>query len=96
MGLTNLSTIYVDSDLLIFPLCVRKWEQGDVFQPFGMKGNKKLSKFFKDEKLSLTAKEALWILTSDQKIVWVIGYRADDRFKVSKKTKSILKIKISE
>ena len=96
MGLTNLSTIYVDSEYLTFPLCVRKWQQGDVFQPFGMKGNKKLSKFFKDEKLSLAAKEALWILTSDDKIVWVIGYRADDRFKVSEKTKSILKIKISE
>lgn len=96
MGLTDVSTIYVDSELVTFPLCVRKWQKGDVFQPFGMKGNKKLSKFFKDEKLSLAAKEALWILTSNNSIVWVIGYRADDRFKVTDKTENILKIKISK
>ena len=94
IGFTDTSTIYVDSDLVSFPLYVRKWRKGDVFQPFGMKGNKKLSKFFKDEKLSLADKEAIWLLTSNQQIVWVIKHRADDRFKVTKNTKSILKFTI--
>lgn len=60
-----------------------------------MKGKKKLSKYFKDEKLSLTDKENTLLLCSDDKIVWVIGRRADDRFKVTKKTKHILNIRIN-
>ncbi|GHC57276.1 tRNA lysidine(34) synthetase TilS [Ulvibacter litoralis] len=86
------TTIYVDADKLEYPLLLRKWCEGDVFQPFGMEGKKKLSKFFKDEKLSLVAKEKVWVLCSANKIVWVIGYRQDDRFKVDTNTKEIFKI----
>jgi len=57
-----------------------------------MNGKKKLSKFFKDEKLSLLAKEKVWVLCSNDKIVWVIGLRSDDRFKVTSNTRDILKI----
>ncbi|HBR53110.1 MAG TPA: tRNA(Ile)-lysidine synthetase, partial [Flavobacteriaceae bacterium] len=60
--------------------------------PFGMKGKKKLSKFFKDEKLSLVAKQKVWLLCSNNKIVWVIGYRADERFRITKSTTQLLKI----
>ena len=92
MGYADKNTIYVDKEKIHFPLKLRKWREGDVFQPFGMKGKKKLSKFFKDEKLSLVAKEQIWILESDNRIVWIIGHRPDERFKVSPTTRKILKI----
>mgnify|MGYP006395387625 CR=1 FL=1 len=92
VGYHDPSTIYVDKALLHYPLEIRKWREGDRFQPFGMQGNKKISKFLKDEKLSLAAKENIWLLCSDQQIVWVVGHRADDRFKVTAATQEILKI----
>ncbi len=92
IGETEKNLIYVDYTKLNFPLKLRKWEDGDSFQPFGMKGKKKLSKFFKDEKIPLNEKEKIWLLLNGEKIVWVIGYRMDDRFKVTENTKRILKI----
>ena len=92
MGYVDSKVVYVDQALLEYPLELRKWQKGDVFHPFGMKGKKKLSKFFKDEKLSLATKETVWVLLSGGIVVWVIGYRPDDRFKVTSKTKNILKI----
>ena len=86
------NTAYIDTDKLVFPLKLRKCLKGDYFFPFGMKGKKKLSKFFKDEKLSLVAKEKIWLLTSEEKIVWIIGMRTDNRFKVQNQSKNILKI----
>ena len=85
------NSIFVDENILDFPLTIRKKQKGDLFFPFGMKGSKKLSKFFKDEKFSQFDKEAAWILCSNDKIVWVISHRMDDRFKVTSNTKSILK-----
>jgi len=84
--------VFIDSEKLEYPLILRKWENGDVFQPFGMKGKKKLSKFFKDEKLSLIAKENVWLLCSGQNIIWIVGMRQDENFKVTGQTKNILKI----
>ncbi|MCB0467757.1 MAG: tRNA lysidine(34) synthetase TilS, partial [Aequorivita sp.] len=78
IGETEKNLIYVASEKLNFPLKLRKWKNGDSFQPFGMKGKKKLSKFFKDEKISLNEKEKIWLLLSEEKIVWVIGHRMDD------------------
>ena len=86
--------IQIDKDLLKFPLIVRKWQKGDYFYPIGMTGKKKLSKYFKDEKLSLIQKENIWLLLSDTKIVWVIGMRQDNRFKVTKTTKNSTEISI--
>lgn len=89
------NTIYVNNELIKFPLFVRKWQEGDYFYPFGMNGQKKkLSKFFKDEKLSLPEKGNAWILTTGGQIIWVIGLRADDRFKVTENTTQILKIEV--
>ncbi len=90
---TNNSIIYVDKKTLKYPLVLRKWHQGDVFYPIGMGGKKKkLSKYYKDEKMSLLDKENTWLLCSNNEIVWVVGKRADHRFKVSKSTTKILKI----
>jgi len=89
------TTIFVDEDKLWYPLVIRKWREGDFFQPFGMEGkSKKLSKFFKDEKLSLIEKEKTWLLCSDNEIVWIIGIRQDHRFRIKNTTKNILKIQL--
>lgn len=88
-------TIFVDAEKIQFPLILRKWNEGDVFQPFGMHGkSKKVSKLFKDEKLSLIEKEKTWILLSDNQIVWVVGIRQDERFKIKNTTNKILKIEL--
>ncbi|WP_348797124.1 tRNA lysidine(34) synthetase TilS [Flavobacterium adhaerens] len=89
--------IFVDADLLVYPLIIRKWKEADVFMPFGMEGkSKKVSKLFKDEKMSLIEKENAWILCSNNQIVWIIGLRADHRFKIDNNTKNILKIEFLE
>lgn len=85
-------SIFVDKDKIGTTLTVRKKIEGDYFYPAGMLGKKKVSKYFKDQKLSLIDKEKTLILCSHDKIVWVVSHRLDDRFKVSKETKHILKI----
>jgi tRNA(Ile)-lysidine synthase len=84
----------LDFDQLEFPLLMRRWQQGDYFQPLGMIGFKKLSDFFIDEKLPLHEKENTWLLCSGQKIVWIVGHRIDNRFKITPATRQILKIEI--
>ncbi|WP_339893670.1 tRNA lysidine(34) synthetase TilS [uncultured Algibacter sp.] len=86
--------IFADKDALNFPLTIRKYKAGDVFHPLGMTGKKKVSKYFKDEKLSLLDKENTWLLCSGDDIVWVINRRADNRFRVTENTKRILKIEL--
>lgn len=88
------NVIFVDKNELKFPLTIRKYREGDFFYPLGMTGKKKVSKYFKDEKLSLLEKENTWLLCSGKDIVWVINRRADSRFRVTKDTKQILQIKL--
>lgn len=85
-------SIYLDKSSLEYPLTLRKWEDGDFFHPLGMSGKKKISKYLKDEKLSILDKEQVWVLCSKNNIVWVVNRRADNRFKVTESTKNILKI----
>tara|TARA_Y100000385_G_scaffold29603_2_gene27842 strand:+ start:9667 stop:10974 length:1308 start_codon:yes stop_codon:yes gene_type:complete len=76
-----------DLDRIKFPIQIRRWKEGDYFHPIGMNGKKKLSDFFIDEKLSRFEKEKCCIMCSDEKIMWIIGHRMDDRFKITNKTK---------
>jgi tRNA(Ile)-lysidine synthase len=94
LSISDAKTIFVDSKLVKFPLLLRKWKEGDYFYPIGMNGKKKVSKFFKDEKFSLPKKEATWLLCSENKIIWIVGERMDDRFKITEHTQTILKIEL--
>lgn len=84
----------LDADVLKFPLTVRAWQEGDWFMPIGMKGKKKLSDFLIDQKVPLNLKDNVQVLVSaDGKIAWVIGFRPDDRFKVTEETERVLVVK---
>ena len=89
-------SLMLDKSKLKFPLILRKWKQSDYFYPNGLKGSKKLSKYFKDEKYSLLEKEAQWLLCSGDDIVWVVGERADQRFLANADTKDKLLIRYDD
>jgi tRNA(Ile)-lysidine synthase len=91
---SNSNSIFVDEEKLLFPLVLRRWQEGDFFYPAGMLGKKKVSKYFKDEKLSLIEKSNQWLLCSDNQIIWIFGMRQDERFKANSNTTKILKITI--
>ncbi len=83
----------LDMDLLSFPLSLRRWKRGDSFIPLGMKGRKKLSDFFTDLKFSRFEKEQVWLLCSGGDIVWIVGMRPDERYKITVKTRRALAVK---
>lgn len=84
--------LYLDEEKIKYPLELRRWRAGDWFIPFGMKGRKKLSDYFTDHKFTLKDKAEAWILTSGEDIVWLVGERNDDRFKITDRTKKIVAI----
>ena len=81
---------YFDYDKLTFPLYLRRWKEGDWFVPFGMRGRKKLSDYFSDHKYSRIDKERAWLLCSGDSVIWLVGERTDDRFKIGKSTRRAL------
>lgn len=89
------SKAFFDSEKLIYPLTIRAWHQGDVFKPFGMHGKKKLSDYFISEKIPSTQKSKIPIVVNGNgDILWVAGYRADDRYKVTATTKKVVTLEI--
>jgi len=87
---------YLNQAQLQFPLIIRPWKKGDYFYPFGMKRKKKkLSDFLVNQKISMLQKEKTFVLISGEHIVWVIGMRIDDRFRVEANQENILHLKFS-
>jgi tRNA(Ile)-lysidine synthase len=89
----NKDTIYISKAHLEFPLYVRKWKNGDYFYPLGMQGKKKISKYFKDEKISLLEKQNKWLLCdANNSIIWVVGMRKDNRYQTATTASTYFKI----
>ena len=84
--------VWFDAEKIKMPLTLRAWQKGDSFKPFGMKGTKLVSDLLIDEKLSLFEKERVFVLISGEKIIWVVGVRPSDHFKVTDDTKEVLEI----
>ena len=89
------SVAALDYDKLEFPLTLRKWRNGDSFQPLGMQGKKKLSDFFIDKKYSVFEKQNTWIVCTNDKIVWVVGARIDERFKLVENSQKVYLVQLN-
>ncbi len=97
--ISNPNVAYFDWNLITFPLMIRTWEEGDSFQPYGMKGKKKLSDYFIDLKLNLNQKQQVHILceaNNPQNILWIIGFRTDNRYKVTPNTQKMLRLSLNQ
>jgi tRNA(Ile)-lysidine synthase len=88
--------VLFDIDRLIFPLAVRPRKEGDFFYPLGFGKKKKLQDFFVDEKVPRDERDAIPLIVSGENIIWVVGYRGDERFKVTDKTEKILKLEVKK
>lgn len=84
----------LDADKLNGELTIRKWQSGDLFIPFGMNGTKRVSDYLTDRKFSISQKERQWVLCCESQIVWLIGERTDNRFRVDETTKRVLIVKL--
>jgi tRNA(Ile)-lysidine synthetase, C-terminal domain len=90
----NKKTACFDADKIDNPLTLRKWKAGDKFVPFGMKGKKNVSDYLTDAKFSILEKENMYVLCSGEQIVWLVGERTDNRFRIDKDTKNILLLRL--
>ncbi len=83
---------YFDLEKVKFPLKLRRWKKSDWFVPFGMNGKKKLSNYFTDNKFNIHQKDETWLLCSGEDIIWIVGERSDNRFRVNELTKKVFKL----
>lgn len=91
--LTTRLTAFFDAEKIAFPLILRHWKAGDFFYPLNMDGKKqKLKNYFINEKINRFEKEEIWLLESAGQIIWLIGQRMDDRFKLTEQTNSFCSI----
>ena len=90
----NNAIFFADFDKIMFPITLRTWQEGDWFIPLGMKGKKKISDFLIDKKTPLNLKKNIFLLTSQDAILWVVKHRTDDRFKFTNSTQKVLKVEI--
>jgi tRNA(Ile)-lysidine synthase len=86
--------LWVDAAKLKYPLSIRPWQEGDWFIPLGMKGKKKISDFLVDKKVPLPLKKTTFLLCSGDAVVWIIGQRTDERFKVTEETREVVRIEM--
>ncbi len=86
------NTILLDYSKLRFPLQIRHWEKGDKMHPLGMSGSKKISDLFTEHKIPVRNKKRIPIIVSGDEIVWVVGIRSSNKFKIKANTKKILRI----
>jgi tRNA(Ile)-lysidine synthase len=92
---SDANTAFLDMELLPFPLTIRNIMPGDKFVPFGMTGHKKVKDLFIDLKVPPVIRKQTPVLLKDDNIVWICGYRIDDRYKITPRTKKILKITLT-
>ena len=85
---------YLDFDLLTFPITIRKWKNGDSFIPFGMTNNTKVSDFLIDKKVTQTEKDQTWVMLNKNEIIWVIGHRISNSYKISQLTENCLQLRL--
>lgn len=92
----NPAFAFFDFDKLRFPLLIRRWRKGDRFIPFGMKGSKLISDFLVDIKLNRFDKKNIFVMLSDNEIIWIIGHRISENYKVDNQTKKIYQVQLLE
>ncbi len=93
---TDQLDVQLDAEKIVFPLLLRKYRTGDYFYPLGLPRKKKVGRFLSGQKMTTTQKENTWVLEMNQKILWVVGQRIDDRFKVTATTKKILRFTVKK
>ena len=84
---------FLDADKLLFPLMLRRWKPGDRFTPFGMTGSQKLKSFLTNQKVPSSNRKDIRVLLSGGQIVWIVGYRIDDRYKIDSQTSRVVHVK---
>jgi len=90
------NTALLDADTLTFPLTLSHWKPGDSFQPLGMSNFQKLSDFFINSKIPRHQKDSVWILRSDDQIVWIVGQRIDHRYRIQNETKRVYRLSLKD